>query len=101
MGILLKRFYDKKMEDPRWVISIKIDPVTSSLTHLFWISPEQQILWLRYYDVIMYDNTCKTNRYNRPLSLFVTPDNNLKTRIVAQAIVNNEIQLFYEWFTNV
>jgi len=34
-GILLKRLYSKKMEDPRWVISMKIDPATSLLTHLF------------------------------------------------------------------
>ncbi|CAB5185060.1 unnamed protein product [Rhizophagus irregularis] len=39
----------------------------------------------------------KTNRYNRPLSIFVTPDNNLKTRIVAQAIVDDETQFSYEW----
>jgi hypothetical protein len=45
----------------------------------------------------MHDNTCKTNRYNRPLSIFVTPDNNLKTRIVAQAIVDDETQFSYEW----
>ena len=94
---MLKRLHDKKIEDPRWVISMKFDPITSSLTHLFWMSPEQQILWLRYHDVIMHDNTCKTNRYNRPLSLFVTTDNNLKTRIVAQAIVDDETQLSYEW----
>lgn len=96
-GILLKRLHDKKTEDPRWIISMKFDPVTSSLTHLFWMSPEQQILWLRYHDVIMHDNTCKTNRYNRPLSIFVTSDNNLKTRIVAQAIVDDETQSSYEW----
>jgi len=96
-GTLLKRLYDKKDEDPRWVISMKLDSVTGSLTHLFWMTPEQQILWLRYHDVIMHDNTCKTNRYNRPLSLFVTPDNNLKTRIVAQAIVDDETQFSYEW----
>ncbi|CAG8619737.1 17321_t:CDS:2, partial [Gigaspora rosea] len=73
----------------------EIDPITSSLTHLFWMSTEQQILWLRYHDVIMHDNTCKTNCYNQPLSLFVTPDNNLKTRIVAQAIVDDETQSSY------
>ena len=43
-GLLLKRLHDKKIEDPRWVISMKFDPVTSSLTHLFWMTPEQQIL---------------------------------------------------------
>ena len=96
-GILLRRLYDKKIEDPCWVISLKLDLVTSSLTYLFWMSPEQHILWLRYHDVIIHDNTCKTNRYNRSLSLFTTPDNNLKTRIVAQAIVDDESQLLYEW----
>jgi hypothetical protein len=45
----------------------------------------------------MHDNTCKTNHYNHPLSIFVTPDNNLKTRIVAQAIVDDETQFSYEW----
>ncbi|CAB4431246.1 unnamed protein product [Rhizophagus irregularis] len=48
-GMLLKRLHDKKTEDPRWIISMKFDPITSSLTHLFWMSPEQQILWLRYF----------------------------------------------------
>ncbi|CAB4444945.1 unnamed protein product [Rhizophagus irregularis] len=47
-GMLLKRLHDKKTEDPRWIISMKFDPITSSLTHLFWMSPEQQILWLRW-----------------------------------------------------
>ncbi|CAB4429521.1 unnamed protein product [Rhizophagus irregularis] len=42
--ILLKRLHEKKIEDPRWVVSMKLDPITSSLTHLFWMSPEQQIL---------------------------------------------------------
>jgi hypothetical protein len=96
-GLLLKRLHDKKTEDPRWVVSMKFDPITSSLTHLFWMSPEQQILWLRYHDVVMHDNTCKTNRYNRPLSIFVVPDNNLKTRIVAQSVVDDETQSSYEW----
>lgn len=96
-GMLLKRLNEKKAEDPRWFVLMRFDPVTSSLTHLFWMSPEQQILWLRYHDIIMHDNTCKTNRYDQPLSIFVTPDNNLKTRIVAQAIVDDETQSSYEW----
>ncbi|PKK63695.1 hypothetical protein RhiirC2_788542, partial [Rhizophagus irregularis] len=33
----------------------------------------------------------------RLLSLFITPDNNLKTRIIAQAIVDDKTQLSYEW----
>ena len=36
-GLLLKRLHDKKIKDPQWVISMKFDLVTSSLTHLFWM----------------------------------------------------------------
>ncbi|CAG8746126.1 5794_t:CDS:2, partial [Cetraspora pellucida] len=43
-GMLLKRLNEKKIEDPCWFVLIEFDPVTSSLTHLFWMSPKQQIL---------------------------------------------------------
>ncbi|CAG8807507.1 8415_t:CDS:2 [Cetraspora pellucida] len=42
-GMLLKRLNEKKIEDPQWAVSMEFDPVTSSLTHLFCMSPEQQI----------------------------------------------------------
>ncbi len=45
----------------------------------------------------MHDNTCKTNHYNHPLLIFVVPDNNLKTCIMAQAVVDDEIQFSYKW----
>ena len=44
----------------------------------------------------MHDNTYKTNQYNCSLSLFVTSDNNLRTQIIAQAIVDDEMQFSYE-----
>ena len=44
----------------------------------------------------MHDNICKTNHYNCFLLIFVVSDNNLKTRIVAQAVVDNKTQFSYE-----
>ncbi|CAG8749375.1 6264_t:CDS:2, partial [Cetraspora pellucida] len=41
--MLLRRLHDRKIEDPRWVVLMKFNPATYSLTHLFWMSPEQQI----------------------------------------------------------
>ncbi|CAB5216148.1 unnamed protein product [Rhizophagus irregularis] len=37
---LAKKTLQKKIEDPQWVVSMKLDPITSSLTHLFWMSLE-------------------------------------------------------------
>ena len=55
------------------------------------------ILWSRYSDVILHDNTSRTNKYNYPLSLFILVDNEGKSRLGAQAFLNDETQESYEW----
>jgi len=55
---------------------------------------------LEYYDVILNDNTAKTNRYQMPLSLFLAVDNNTRSRLVAQALVSDETTESYKWILN-
>ena len=59
------------------------------------ISEQCNDLWLKFHDVIIHDNTLKTNRYEIALSLFVAVDNNYKTRIVVQALIKYETQVDY------
>jgi len=40
-------------------------------------------LWLKFHNIIIHNNTSKTNQYKIALSLFITIDNNYKIRIVA------------------
>jgi hypothetical protein len=54
-------------------------------------------LWLKYHDIIVYDTTLKTNQYEMALNLFVTVNNNYKTRIVAQALTKYENQADFNW----
>ena len=54
-------------------------------------------LWPKFHDVIVYDTTSKTNRYEMALSLFVAIDNNYKTRIVTQALTKYENQADFHW----
>lgn len=63
------------------------------------MTSEQIIFWIKYHDVIIInDNTARTNIYNMPLSLFVgVLDNNERTRLLAQAIVNDETFETYQW----
>jgi hypothetical protein len=61
------------------------------------MSPTQIALWMEYHDVIMNDNTYKTNRYQMPLSLFLAVDNNTRSRLVAQALVSDETTESYRW----
>ncbi len=57
----------------------------------------QIILWLEYYDVILNDNTAKTNFYQMPLSLFLAVDNNIKFYFIVQALVSDETAESYKW----
>ena len=94
---LLKHLLTKKAEEPGWEVFWELDRETNSLDKLFWMSPDQVQRWITYHDVILNDNTHKTNQYNMPLSLFVAVDNHFRTRLVAQALVNDETKETYEW----
>ena len=52
---------------------------------------------MKFYDVITHDNTARTNKYNYPLSLFILIDNYNKSRLAAQAFMQDERQESYEW----
>src|SRR5215469_7027667 len=60
-------------------------------------SQQSTDLWPRFHNVIIFDTTSKTNRYEMALSLFVAIDNNYKTRIVAQALTKYENQADFNW----
>ena len=60
-------------------------------------SQQHNELWPQFFDVVIHDNTAKTNRYEMALSLFVGIDHNYKTRILAQALTKYETQADYDW----
>ena len=74
-----------------------INPDSDRLCGIFWMTANQIMLWSRYSDVILHDNTARTNKYNYPLSLFILVDCNGKSRLGAQAFLNDETQESYEW----
>jgi hypothetical protein len=86
---LLKTLIQNKSNNPEWIVKFQLDQ-ENRLTRLFWMSPTQVALWLKYHDVIMNDNTHKTNQYQMPLSLFLAVNNNTRSRLVAQALVSDE-----------
>ncbi|CAB4400644.1 unnamed protein product [Rhizophagus irregularis] len=84
--------------DQDYIVIPRLEGPNNELTGLFWMTSQQHNdLWPKYHDVIIHDNTAKTNRYDMALSLFVCIDNNFKTRIVGQALIKYETQAAYEW----
>ena len=94
---LLEWLTAKKDEDSRWFIHWQINKYTNRLERIFWMNPEQIDTWMCFSDIVLNDNTMKTNWYNMPLSLFVCIDNHRQSRLIAQALINDETIDSYRW----
>ncbi|GES96856.1 protein FAR1-related sequence 5-like [Rhizophagus clarus] len=94
---LLKFLLEQQKEEPMMFVQPLINVDSNRLCGIFWMTANQIILWSRYSDVVLHDNTSRTNKYNFPLSLFILVDNDGKSRLGAQAFLNDETQESYEW----
>ncbi|CAG8542181.1 3126_t:CDS:2, partial [Scutellospora calospora] len=64
---------------------------------VFWISPTQQNLYQQFHNVVLNDNTCKTNKYNMYLSVFMIRDNSRRFRNMMNTLVEDELASIYKW----
>lgn len=84
---LFKILQGKAQEDKDWFIATELDS-KGRLQRIFWMSPSQRSLYRRYRDIVLNDNTFKTNRFHMPLNVVVVVDNNGKSRLVGCALVS-------------
>ncbi|EXX68017.1 hypothetical protein RirG_108960 [Rhizophagus irregularis DAOM 197198w] len=61
------------------------------------MSPSQQELYRRFSDIVLNDKTCKTNKFNMYLSVFMVKDNYGRFQNVANALVEDELSSTYLW----
>ena len=64
---------------------------------IFWMSPSQQELYQRFSNIVLNDNTCKTNKFNMYLSVFMVKNNYGRFRNVANALVEDKLSSTYVW----
>jgi hypothetical protein len=67
---LMKFLYSQQTDDSRWFIEAKFDGIERRLCGLLWMTPDQQFLWTRYHDVLFFDTTSRTNKYNMMACFF-------------------------------
>jgi hypothetical protein len=94
---LLTFLLNQQKDEPTMVVQPLINVDSNCLYGIFWMTANQILLWSRYSDVVLHDNTSRTNKYNYPLSLFILVDNDGKLRLGVQAFLNDETQESYEW----
>src|SRR6266511_1437766 len=91
------RLIQLQREEHGWFVEAKLEGEDNHLTGLFWMRPSQIDLWQRFHDVVINDNTAKTNKYNMYLSLTIVVDNHAHSRMAATAVVSDETKETYQW----
>ncbi|CAB5380185.1 unnamed protein product [Rhizophagus irregularis] len=91
---LLLKLLDLQANNPAWFVKPLLDDTSNHLISIFWMQRER---WIKFYNIIIHNNTAKTNKYNYPLSLFILINNYNKSRLAAQAFLQDERQELYEW----
>ena len=94
---LLEKLQEFQSQDSRWFVRWKCDPVTKKLTHLFWMSPRQRDLAEEAYQLLIHDNTYKTNRFKLPAGLFSGVNRHGQTVLLAIALSAKEGTADYVW----
>jgi len=94
---LLKFLFEQQKEEPTIVVQPLINADSNRLSDIFWMMANQILLWSRYSDIILHDNTSRTNKYNYPLSLFILVDNDGKSHLEVQAFLSDKTQESYKW----
>ncbi|CAG8784019.1 20302_t:CDS:2 [Gigaspora margarita] len=87
----------KNFQDANWKVFVRHTSNERCLSGVFWIAPSQQELYKRFYDVVLNNNICKTNKYNMYLSVFMIKDNYGRFQNVANALVEDKMASMYKW----
>ena len=94
---MLQLLMDWKDLEPLWVVKTQLDSISRRLISLLWMSPMQRELYSKHNDVVIVDSTYNTNRFQMILCIVTVIDNNFRTRIVACAIIEDELLDTYRW----
>lgn len=93
---VLRRLEELKEEDPRWRYRTTLSD-NSTLTGLWWQSPEQADLLSEYPDVLINDCTYSRNQYGYPLNIGVGVDRLGHSRNLWYSLHAREDAATHEW----
>ena len=86
----LKLLDQIKQENENFLYYIHINEETQRLEHVIWMYPEQRINYSQFYDVVVFDNTYKTNKFQMPFRIFIGVNNFKQSICFARTLIIEE-----------
>uniref|UniRef100_A0ACD6A5I4 Uncharacterized protein n=1 Tax=Avena sativa TaxID=4498 RepID=A0ACD6A5I4_AVESA len=93
---VLEYFWQRKDEDPRYHYEFKLGK-GNKVECIFWADGFSRQTYELYGDVVSFDTTFKTNKYNLPFALFVGVTGHGHNCLFGCAIINNEQGDTFKW----
>ncbi|XP_057767244.1 protein FAR1-RELATED SEQUENCE 5-like [Salvia miltiorrhiza] len=98
--ILIDNLYQQGDEDHEFFFRVKLDE-DGRLCNIFWRDSRMKDDYLIYGDVVVFDTTYRTNKYNLICAPFVGINNHWKNIMFGCAFITNENAESYEWLFEV
>ena len=86
-----------KEGDNDFIYHVHINSNTQRLERIIWMYPEQKINYSRFYDVVVFDNTYKCNRFRMPFGIFTGVNNFGQSVCFAGTLVIEEDEETFQW----
>ncbi|XP_020981458.1 protein FAR1-RELATED SEQUENCE 5-like [Arachis duranensis] len=93
---LLKHFSRMKELNPNFFFEIDVDE-NHSIRNVFWADARCRAAWEYFGDVVTFDTTYKTNRYDMPFGSFVGVNHHGMSTLLGCALLRNEDTRTFEW----
>src|SRR3989440_65888 len=88
-----------KSQDNEFQYDVKISE-TNELQQAIWMYPEQKMNYCRFNDIVIFDNTYKTNRFGMPFGIFTGVNNHGQSICFAGTIMCDESTDSFIWTFN-
>lgn len=86
-----------KQENENFFYCVHINEITQRLERVIWMYPEQRVNYSRFCDVIVFDNTYKTNRFQMPFGIFTGVNNFGQSVCFAGILMIEENEETFRW----
>ncbi|CAG8758433.1 12499_t:CDS:2, partial [Funneliformis caledonium] len=97
----VKKLEHLKSQDNEFYYEVLIDLETNEFRQAIWMFPEQRMNYYHFYDIVIFDNTYKTNRFEMPFGIFTGVNNYGQSMYFVRVIMSDKTAESFIWtFTN-
>jgi hypothetical protein len=94
---LLDTLSDLQRDYPDLTFRYEVEPVSKRLVNVIWMFPQQRLAYSRFSDVVVFDNTYSTNRFDMPFGIFTGVNNYGQSVCFAGSLLSSEKKESFMW----